>query len=300
MSAKHGLGRGLSALIRDTPAPAAPAAGGDPKDSVLRVDVTRIVPSPWQPRRHFDREALQELAESIKAHGVLEPLLVRKLEDGYELIAGERRLRAAGEAGLTQIPVLVMEATDHQALELALIENLQREDLNVIEEAEGYRVLADKFSLTQDEIAQRVNKARASVANALRLLGLPDEVKKFVTEGLLTSGHAKVLLGLSIPEEQCKLAEHVIRDGLSVRDLERVVARLKRVPRKKREPADDMPSSHVTYLADKLHQHFGTSVHIQPCRTLGNGRKAKGQLAIDFYSNDDLDRILELLGLTEK
>lgn len=300
MAAKHGLGRGLSALIRDTPAPAAAPAGGDPKDSILRVDVTRITPSPWQPRRHFAREALEELSQSIKTHGVLEPLIVRKVEDGYELIAGERRLRAAGEAGLTQVPVMVVEASDHQALELALVENLQRQDLNVIEEAEGYRMLADKFGLTQDEIAQRVNKARASVANALRLLGLPDEVRKFVAEGLLSPGHAKVLLGLEIADEQCKLAERVIQDGLSVRDLERVVERLKRVPRKKRESHDDMPSSHVTYLTDRLHQHFGTAVHIEPCRTLANGRKVKGQMVIDFFSNDDLDRILDLLGLTEK
>lgn len=300
MTAKHGLGRGLSALIRDTPPTAAVPAATDPKDSVLRVDLTRITPSPWQPRRHFDHEALQELAESIKTHGVIEPLIVRKVGDGYELIAGERRWRAAGEAGLAQVPVLVVEATDHGALELALIENLQREDLNAIEEAEGYRVLADKFGLTQDEIAQRVNKARASVANALRLLSLPDEVKKFISEGLLAPGHAKVLLGLSIAAEQCKVAERVIQDGMSVRDLERLVERMKRVPRAKRESRDDMPASHLTFLTDRLHQHFGTSVHIQPCRTLGNGRKAKGQLAIDFYSNDDLDRILELLGLTEK
>ncbi len=299
MAAKHGLGRGLNALIRDNPVPAA-ADAADAKGGILQVDLTRIHPSPWQPRRHFDRQALTELAQSITAHGVLEPLLVRKVADGYELIAGERRWRAAGEGGLKQVPVIVIEASDHQALELALIENLQRQDLNVIEEAEGYRLLADKFGLTQEEIAQRVNKARASVANALRLLGLPDEVRKFVAEGLLSSGHAKVLLGLTIAEEQCRLAERAIQEGLSVRDLERLVERLKRLPRKKRESREDMPASHVTFLTDRLHQHFGTAVHIQPCRTLGNGRKAKGQLTIDFFSNDDLDRLLELFGITEK
>ena len=298
MAAKHGLGRGLNALIRDTPVPA--SGGTEAKGSILHVDLTRIKPSPWQPRRHFDRQTLTELAQSITAHGVLEPLLVRQVADGYELIAGERRWRAAGEGGLTQVPVIVIEASDHKALELALIENLQREDLNAIEEAEGYHLLAEKFGLTQEEVAQRVNKARASVANALRLLGLPDEVRKFVAEGLLTSGHAKVLLGLAIAEEQCRLAERTIQEGLSVRDLERRVERLKRLPRKKRESRDDMPSSHVTYLTDRLHQHFGTAVHIQPCRTLGNGRKVKGQLIIDFFSNDDLDRVLELAGITEK
>lgn len=299
MVVKHGLGRGLNALIREAPVPATPDGAGA-KGGILHVDLTQIKPSPWQPRRHFDREALTELAQSITAHGVLEPLLIRKLADGYELIAGERRWRAAGEAGLTQVPVIVVEASDHQALELALIENLQRQDLNVIEEAEGYRLLADKFGLTQEEIAQRVNKARASVANALRLLGLPDEVRKFVAEGLLSQGHAKVLLGVGIAEEQCRLTERAIQDGLSVRDLERLVERLKRQPHKKRESREDMPSSHVTYLTDRLHQHFGTAVHIQPCRTLGNGRKVKGQLTIDFFSNDDLDRVLELVGITEK
>lgn len=299
MATKHGLGRGLNALIRDTPAePAQPAAA--PQGGYHQVEVSSIRPNPWQPRRVFNKEAMDELAASVKQRGVLEPLLVRKAEDGYELIAGERRWRAAQEAGLTKVPVVIKEASDHEALEIALIENLQRSDLNVIEEAEGYQVLADKFNLTQDEIARRVNKARASVANALRLLGLPAEVKKFVSEGLLSAGHAKVLSGLPIEAEQCRLAERVIRDGLSVRDLEKIVEHARRVPRKRRESKEDIPSSHVTYLTDKLHQHFGTSVHVQPCRTLSNGRKVKGSIQIDYYSNDDLDRILDVLGLSEK
>lgn len=297
MASKHGLGRGLSALIRDTPVERPPVAA--PLE-YPQVEVARIRPNPWQPRRVFTKEALEELTASIREHGVLEPLIVRKAEDGYELIAGERRWRAAQESGLTQVPVRVIEADDQKALELALVENLQRADLNVIEEAEGYQVLADKFGLTQDEISRRVNKARASVANALRLLGLPKEIKQFIAEGLLSSGHAKVLLGAGTEAQQCQLAERAIKDGLSVRDLERIVEQARSVPRKRRESKSDMPSDHLTYLTNRLHQHFGTSVHVQPCRTLTNGRKIKGSVQIDYYSNDELSRVLELLGLSEQ
>lgn len=299
MAAKHGLGRGLNALIRDTPSqPEVAAVPSQP--AYPTVDVTAIRPNPFQPRRVFIKEALDELAQSVKTHGVLEPLLVRKVAGGYELIAGERRWRAAQAAGLKTVPVVIREAGDHEALELALIENLQRSDLNVMEEAEGYQVLAEKFSLTQDEISQRVNKARASVANALRLLSLPLEVRKFVSEGLVSAGHAKVLLGIPLEAEQCRFAERVVKEGLSVRDLERMVAHARRIPRKRRESRDDMPAIHVKDLTDRLHQHLGTSVHVQPCRTLANGRKIKGAIQIDFYSNDDLDRILDVLGVSEK
>ena len=297
MTVKHGLGRGLSALIRDTPVE--PVATAVSRTGTPTVEVSKIRPNPWQPRRVFSKEALDELAASIREHGVLEPLIVRKVEDGYELIAGERRWRAAQEAGLAEVPVRVLEADDQKALELALVENLQRADLNVIEEAEGYRTLSTKFGLTQDEIALRVNKARASVANALRLLGLPGEVKGFVAEGLLSAGHAKVLLGVAIEAHACALAERAIKEGLSVRDLERIVEHSRLTPRKRREVKEDIPASHVTFLTDKLHRHFGTSVRLLPCRTLTNGRKTKGNIQIDYYSNDDLTRILELLGLRE-
>lgn len=302
---KHGLGRGLGALIRDTPVetppPAAPAPGaaagtGGP----LMVDATRIEPNPFQPRKVFAKEALDELVASIREHGVLEPLLVRKAGEGYELIAGERRWRAAREAGLKLVPVVVRQASDREALEIGLIENLQRADLNVIEEAEGYQALADQFNLTQDEIAKKVSKGRASIANALRLLALPKEVKKFISEGLLSAGHAKVLLALPTEPEQCRMAERVIKDGLSVRDLERIIEHARKLPKKRAPGKEDIPSSHLVFLTDKLHQHFGTSVQIQPCRTTANGRKVKGNVQIDFYTNDDLDRILDLLGLTDR
>lgn len=297
MATKHGLGRGLNALIRDTPVEQTPAPAS--KGGYASVEVSSIQPNPWQPRRVFAREALDELVSSIKQRGVLEPLLVRKAGDGYELIAGERRWRAAQEAGLTQVPVVIKDVADHEALEIALIENLQRSDLNIIEEAEGYQALADKFSLTQDEIAGRVNKARASVANAIRLLDLPAEVKQFISEGLLSAGHAKVLSGLPTDELQCRFAERVVRDGLSVRGLEKLVEQSRHAPRKRREPKGDLPADHLAFVTDKLHRHFGTSVHVHPCRTLANGRKVKGSIQIDYYSNDDLGRILDVLGMSE-
>ena len=300
MAVKHGLGRGLGALIRDTPGEPEPVAPPHAAAGPLQIEIAQIRPSPFQPRRIFVKEALEELAASIREHGVLEPLLVRKVDEGYELIAGERRWRASQEAGLKQVPVVLRVASDREALELGLIENLQRADLNVIEEAEGYQTLADQFNLTQEEIAKRVGKGRASVANALRLLGLPKEIKKFIAEGLVSAGHAKVLMGLASDLEQCRVAERVIKDGLSVRDLEKIVEHARRIPRKKTPGKEDIPSSHMVYLTDKLHQHFGTSVHIQPCRTTANGRKVKGSVQIDFYTNDDLDRILDLFGLTER
>lgn len=304
MAAKHiGLGRGLGALIKESPAVApepvaAPAAEPLPS-GVIRIPVEKVHKSPWQPRRHFVPEALEELTNSIREKGVLQPLLVRRIKDGFELIAGERRLRAAQGAEIKDVPAIIMEATDREALELALIENLQREDLNLIEEAEGYRALGEKFEMTQEQISQRVGKARASVANALRLLGLPDGVKQMVAEGTLSPGHAKVLLGLEIPREQELLAVRVIKEGLSVRTLEHIVTRLKKPAKKPRAEKSDIPEDHLRFLVERLHQHLGTAVRVSPCKTLANGKKTKGSVEIDFYSNEDLDRLLIMFGLTD-
>jgi ParB family chromosome partitioning protein len=301
MAAKHvGLGRGLSALIKDSPASGdAPAPSG----GIVNLPIGQVHKSPWQPRRTFETEALEDLVRSIRERGVLQPLLVRQTAAGeqpaYEVIAGERRLRAAQVAELTEVPVILMDVSDGEALELALIENLQREDLNIIEEAEGYRVLSESFELTQDDIATRVGKARATVANCLRLLGLPDSVKALVAAGDLSAGHAKVLLGLEIHAEQEMLARRTVKEGLSVRSLERLVAKLKRPPRKRRAERSDIPPDHVKYLTDRLYQHLGTSVRVAPCKTLANGKKAKGVIEIDYYSGEELDRLLVLLGLSE-
>lgn len=297
MAKKHGLGRGLGALIKDGTAPEEPEGAGS---RILEVPVENIRKSSWQPRRTFEENALAELTESIKARGVLQPLLVRSSGNDYELIAGERRLRAAGEAGLKTVPVIVMDAADGDALEVALIENLQREDLNVLEEAEGYQALAEKFGMTQEKIAARVGKARASVTNTMRLLGLPEEIKQFVVSGQLSAGHAKILTGLEIPEEQILYAKRTIKENLSVRNLEKLIRKAQRAPRKPRAKRDDVPVSHISYLSDKLHKHFGTSVRITSCKTLANGKKARGSIEIDFYSNEDLDRVLDILGLTEE
>ncbi|MFH0880297.1 MAG: ParB/RepB/Spo0J family partition protein [Lentisphaerota bacterium] len=300
MAAKHiGLGRGLGALIKDGPAPEPVAVATEKKEGAIRIPLERIHRSPWQPRKEFSASSLEDLTHSVQERGILQPLLVRKVGDAYELIAGERRFRAAQNAELKDAPVIVMDVTDKEALELALIENLQREDLNLIEEAEGYQVLMEKFEMTQEHVAQRVGKGRPTIANALRLLALPDAVKRMVAERLISAGHAKVLLGLEIPREQELLAARVVAEQISVRTLERIVLHLKKAPKKPRAEKLDMPESHLQFIQDKLHQHLGTSVRVTPSKTLANGKKTRGSIEIDFFSNDDLDRLLTLLGLTE-
>jgi ParB family chromosome partitioning protein len=297
---RKALGRGIDALIKDgttgkkMPQAKAPEAGAQ------RVAVSEIVASPWQPRSNFESEALSELVEAIKVHGVLQPLLVRAVGKKFELIAGERRLRAARAALLKQIPVVVVEATDEKALEMALIENLQREDLNPIEEAEGYALLQKKFNLTQENVAKQVGKARASVANALRLLELSDSIRKYVAEGLLSVGHAKVLLSVEGDKEKDLLAKRAIKEGMSVRTLEKIVKRLGLPPKKPRAEKADLPSDYLHTLSDELHQYFGTAVRINPSKTLTNGRKVKGSLEIDFHDNDELDRLLTIVGYSSE
>ena len=315
---RPGLGRGLGALIGQHPTPSAktdpshgsetgadatpPAVGDSPPPTghrVLLLPVADIGRSPWQPRQTFDEEALKELTESIKAHGVIQPLICRRgPTGGYELIAGERRLRAAMLAGMGQVPVILMDAADRDAAEMAIIENIQREDLNAIEEAEGYRALADKFGMTQQDVADRVGKARASVANALRLLELPDEVKQLVGATLLTTGHAKVLLALPDAKEQVLLGRKCVTDGLTVRSLERLIQRRQQTRAGgKPAPTPDLPDSHLRLLVDKLHERFGTAVRLTPSLVHPNGKRSKGQIEIDFYDNEDLDRLLPLLGV---
>ena len=296
------MGRGLDALIKDGISEKRVSATIPPpsENGVQRVPAADIRPSPWQPRNTFAPEALSELVESIKTHGVLQPLLVRKTEEGYELIAGERRLRAAQAAMQETVPVILVEADDEKALEFALIENLQREDLNPIEEAEGYALLQKSFNMTQEDIARQVGKARASIANALRLLELSDTIRKYLSEGLLTVGHAKVLLSVEHHTEQALLAKRTIKEGLSVRALERIVKNLTRPTKKQRTEKVDLPSDYLHTLSDELQQYFGTSVRISPSKTLANGRKVKGSIEIDFHNNDELDRLLEVVGFSSE
>jgi len=291
---KRALGRGLSALIPQAAlgtAGAVPVSGALPEGSgVQRLPVDRIRRDVQQPRKTFDEAKLHELSESIKAQGLIQPVLVRRAPDGsYRLIAGERRWRAAQLAGLTEIPALVREASDGQAFELALVENLQRADLNPVEEAEGYRRLTDEFNLTQEQVSQRVGKDRSTVANALRLLGLPDEVKQLLAEGALSMGHARALLGAPRVSAMVELAGKVAEQRLSVRETERLVrtAREAKAPAAAARPHPPQASPAARAMVDELQRLFGTKVHL-------HDRGGKGSLEIEFFSYEDLDRLLSL------
>lgn len=326
---KHrGLGRGLDALIHGgatrpgtvpkkkaaaTPvgkakpkaaAPATAASAVHVDGTVRLVAIHQVVKSPWQPRREFKPEALQELTDSIKTQGVIQPVVVRKMGNQFELIAGERRFRASQAAGLTEIPALLREVSDLEAMEMALIENVQREDLNLIEEAEGYRALMAKAGLTQEEISKVVGKARATVANSLRLLELSDTIKKALADEKLSAGHAKVLLGVEGTNREL-LAARVMVQGLSVRALEKLISGLNR-PGKgggKKKPAsgsggvDEKTAKHLKFLASRMQQELGTKVALVPSRMLAGGKREMGQIVIDYFDNEDLSRLLETLNL---
>jgi ParB family transcriptional regulator, chromosome partitioning protein len=288
--AKSGLGKGLGALISAAPSlrPADPDAG----ETVRQISLADIVPSPLQPRREFAREALEELVDSIRQRGIIQPLIVRPVNRQYELIAGERRWRAAKEVGLSEAPAIVRQATDLEVLELSLIENLQRADLNPIEEAQAYSRLANEFGTRQEEIAQKVGKSRASVANAMRLLDLDPQVQTWVVQNLLSVGHAKVLLGLKAHDEQRLLAEKILRQSSTVRTTERMVSRLlgKAGGTRRRRQAEALSSASLSDLENRLQQHLATHVVIH------HGEK-RGRIEIEFYGTDDLERVVTALGL---
>ena len=292
---QKGLGRGLDALIKDE-SNKIEESKIDDKSGVEVVEISKVSKSPWQPRSNFDADLLNNLTQSVKVHGVLQPLIVREIDGNFELIAGERRLRAAEAAGLKTIPVIITTASDEKALQLALIENLQREDLNPIEEAEGYALLQKQFGLTQEKVAEQVGKARASVANSLRILDLSDIIRKHVADGLLSIGHAKVLLTLNSSLEQEKLATRIIKESITVRALERLVKKLSLPIKKPRAEKSDLPKDYLKNLTDELHRLFGTQVRISPSKTLANGRRVKGSLEIDFNDNDELDHLLQVIG----
>jgi len=286
--AKSALGKGLSALISARPAPIRLEA--EPGEKIQQVDLSRIVPSPLQPRKDFAREALTELVESIRQHGIIQPLVVRLVAGKHELIAGERRWRAAQEAGLTQAPVITRIATDLEVLELSLIENLQRADLNPIEEAQAYARLSNEFGMRQEDIAQKVGRSRAAVANSMRLLDLHEQVQTWVTQGLLSVGHAKVLLALKEPEEQRAVAETILRRSATVRATERLVARQLGGTRPRRKRQTVATSATIDDVQNRLQEHLGTRV------TVHHGEK-RGRIEIEYYGNDDLQRVLNALGL---
>ncbi len=285
--ARSGLGKGLGALI-GTPSTVPRMDGLDSGEKVHQVSLAHIVPSPLQPRKDFAHEPLQELIDSIRQHGIIQPLIVRRVGARIELIAGERRWRAAQEAGLTQVPVIIRSASDLEVLELSLIENLQRADLNPIEEAQGYARLSSEFGMRQEDIALKVGRSRAAVANAMRLLDLHPQVQAWLAQDLLSVGHAKVLLALKVPEEQLLAGETVLRRNATVRSTERLVARQLGIGRSRRRSRQVGAGQTIT---PRLQQHLATHV------TVHHGEK-RGRIDIEYYGNDDLQRIVTALGLT--
>ncbi|BAH46913.1 MULTISPECIES: ParB/RepB/Spo0J family partition protein [Brevibacillus] len=277
----RGLGKGLNALITSNLI--------EEGEQVKEVSINEIRPNPYQPRKEFEQSAIEELAQSIKEHGIIQPLIVRKSIKGYELVAGERRLRAAKLAGLKEVPVVVKAYTDQQLMEIALIENLQRENLNPLEEAEAYDKLISHHDYTQEQLAQKIGKSRPHVANMLRLLQLPEKIRKMVSAAELSMGHSRALLGVTDKKVQQQLANDVVEKGLSVRQLEEIVKQLN-VSRetKKKKSAKNEPV--LIEMEERLRSRFGTSVKIK------KGSK-RGKIEIDFYSQEDLERIIEMLNI---
>jgi ParB family chromosome partitioning protein len=300
MATKTALGKGLGALIKkQASANSIPEAtiSPDERKLVRDVPIAQVIPSPLQPRKHFVEAPLDELMESIRQHGIIQPLIVRRVGDLLELIAGERRWRASSKLGLATVPVIEREATDRDVLEMALIENLQRQDLNPMEEAAGYVRLAKEYSLKQEEIAGRVGKSRASVANAMRLLDLHDDVQLQVAQGRVSVGHAKALLALKDKASQLLATDQVMRKSMTVRATEKLVQEILNPPASKTKNIGTAATSrdlepHLRDLENRLRTLFATQVSI-------SHSPKKGRIEIEYYGNDDLQRILELLGVDE-
>lgn len=297
MAAKvaRGLGKGLDTLIPvATPKTESNMSSTDQKSeekgAETIVKITMVEPNREQPRKNFDEDALQELADSIKQFGLLQPILVQDRKTYYEIIAGERRWRAAKLAGLKEVPVIIRDYTEQEIVEISLIENIQREDLNPIEEAQAYKKLLTEFNLKQDEVAERVSKSRTAVTNSMRLLKLCDEVQQMIIDDMISTGHARALISIDDPEQQYLIAQKVFDEKLSVRDVEKLVKNLNKPKKPKKEVLEDK-SLDIIYqdVEEKLKQSLGTKVAIS---SKGNGA---GKIEIEFYNHDDLDRIIELL-----
>lgn len=286
MASERGLGRGLGALLGD-------AALQPQTDGSISLPIAQVEPGLKQPRKRFDDDSLADLAESIRIHGILQPLTVRRLSSGYyQIIAGERRWRAARLAGLKEVPATIIEADDRKAMEVGLIENLQREDLNPMEEALGYRVLIEEHGLTQDEVAKQVGKSRPAVANALRLIGLPDAVRQLVEEGSLSAGHARAVLTLSSPSLQKKLAKKVVAEGLSVRQTEALAKRLARDGDSPEKESAPKPTDPMRMYRDAAARELSTSWGRKV--SISKGPK-KGKIEFEFYNDEDLTHLLDRL-----
>jgi len=290
-TAKKALGKGLGSLIPEATVTEKPvskkeADNSEEKASISLIKISKIEPNRDQPRKNFDKDALDALSDSIKQHGVISPITVQKKGDRYVIIAGERRWRAARMAGLTEIPAYEGDYTEREIAELSLIENIQREDLNPIEEAQAYKRLMTEFNLKQDEVAKRVSKSRSAITNTMRLLKLSEEVQKYLIDGVLSEGHARALLGTDDVEAQNKLAKKVIDENLSVRDIEKLIKNLGK-PEKSKTPANNEYDVFYKDIAEKLKASLGTKVSVS-----GKGDGA-GKIEIEFYSNDELDRLVD-------
>ncbi len=283
---KKGLGRGLEALLGDLESPFTEDGTGEASKEVAEISIKLIKPNKSQPRKTFDQEKIEELAASIKEHGVIQPIILRKSGEGYEIVAGERRWRASREAGLKEIPAIVRDITDRENMIFAIIENLQREGLNPVEEAEGFQEMIEQYNLTQEEVSKSVGKSRPYITNQLRLLKLPVEIRKMLTEGQITTGHAKVLITINDEERQIALAEEIILKGLSVRALEKLI----KGQTEKNKPAKTLKSKtpEAELLERELETKLGTKIKITE-----NGNN--GAIEVRYFSIEDRDRIIEMM-----
>lgn len=278
---KKGLGKGLGALLD---------AGGvfSEESGIVELRINDIEPNKEQPRKHFKQEKLEALAESIKQHGVIQPIIVKKKDDGYNIIAGERRWRSAKLAGLRYIPSIIMDISSRETMEIALIENLQREDLNPIEEAEAYQKLMDEHGLTQEALSKVVGKSRAAIANSVRLLSLTDKIREMLIEELLTPGHARTLINIEDEEKQQSLADDIVERKLSVRDAEKLAGEEKQLKQTTKRKSNRNKDANIIDLEERLKSIFGTKVDLRH-------NVNKGKIVIEYYSNDELDRIIEII-----
>ena len=290
----RGLGRGLDALFADQAPVSQPEGETTPPEiedgnAVVYISINDIKPNVHQPRKKFDEEKIGELAASIMEHGIIQPLVVRKCDVGYEIVAGERRWRAARRAGLKQIPCLIRSFTDEENMLVAIIENMQREDLNPIEEAEGLNQMIKSYGMTQEEVSKSVSKSRPYITNALRLLKLPAEIQRFLVEGKLTAGHARALIGIEDKKMQAELCRKIIEEGLSVRKVEELV---QRAGKPKRKPAQKSKSADTVRTENELKNIFGTKVSIEQ-------KGKKGTIQLEYYSTEELNRLIDLLKSVE-
>lgn len=286
MSKKFGLGKGLGALISEN------EENTNESGNKLLIPLNKIKNNAEQPRKSFDNEKIAELAESIKHHGIIQPLILMKENEDYVIIAGERRWRAAKMVGLKEVPAIIMDVTDKEVLEISLIENIQRQDLNPIEEAVAYKKLIDNFNFTQEELSKRIGKSRTAITNCMRLMNLDDRVKEYIIQGVLSEGHGRALLAIDDGELQYSIAQKVIDESLSVRELERLIKKVYATDKKKKndDKVDDSNNIYYKNIEEKLQSYFGTKINL-------SHKKDKGKIEIEYYSEEDLQRILDMMNI---